>query len=165
MNSCRKVFFAVSAGVTLSLLLSMSAVAQGPAALTAATPATTSDALAPAPEPQTSAAGSADDGWRGAVSIYGWFPGLHGTVGALGHDAGIRVPFSDLFHTLKGIIPIAVEADKGRFVMPVDFLWMKLGDDKGIPFNDLNQTSVNIHLTESILTPKIGYRLVDGEHL
>ena len=52
---------------------------------------------------------------------------MHGTVGALGHDAGIHVPFSDLFHYLKGIIPIAVEADKGRFVMPVDFLWMKLG--------------------------------------
>ena len=56
MNSYRKVFFAVSAGVALSLLLSMSAVAQGPAELTAATPATTSDALPPAPEPQTSAA-------------------------------------------------------------------------------------------------------------
>ena len=164
MNSCHKVFFAVSAGIALSLLLSMSAVAQGPAELTAATPATTTDALPPAPEPQTSAAASADDGWRGMISIYGWFPGVHGTVGVLGHNAGIRVPFSDLFHTLKGIIPIAVEADKGRFVMPVDFLWMKLGDDRGIPFNDLNQTSVNIHLTESILTPKIGYRLVDAEH-
>src|ERR1039458_2140286 len=165
MNSYRKVFFAVSAGVTLSLLLSMSAVAQGPAELTAATPATTSDALPPAPEPQTSAAASADDGWRVGVSIYGWFPGVHGTVGALGHNASIHVPFSDVFHTLKGIIPIAVEADKGRFVMPVDFLWMKLGVDNGIPVNDFGQTSINTHLTESILTPKVGYRLYDGEHL
>jgi hypothetical protein len=165
MNSYRKMFFAVSSGVTLSLLLSMSAVAQGPAELTAATPATTSDALPPAPEPQTSAAASADDGWRVGVSIYGWFPGVHGTVGALGHNASIHVPFSDVFHTLKGIIPIAVEADKGRFVMPVDFLWMKLGDNNGIPINDFGQTSINTHLTESIFTPKIGYRLYNGEHL
>src|ERR1039457_4928280 len=164
MNSYRKVFFAVSAGVTLSLVRSMSAVAQGPAELTAATPATTSDSLPPAPEPQTSAAASADDGWRGAITIYGWFPGLHGTVGALGHNASLHVPFSDVFHTLKGIIPIAVEADKGRFVMPVDFLWMKLGVNNGIPENDFGQTSINTHLTESILTPKIGYRLVDAEH-
>ena len=165
MNSYRKLFFAVSAGVALSLLLSMPVVAQGPAEVTAATPATTSDALPPAPEPQTSAAASADDGWRFGVSIYGWFPGVHGTVGALGHNASIHVPFSDVFHTLKGIIPIAVEADKGRFVMPVDFLWMKLGDNNGIPINDFGQTSINTHLTESIFTPKVGYRLYDGEHL
>ena len=129
-----------------------------------ATSATTSDALPPAPDPQQSAAASADDGWRFTIAIYGWFAGVHGTVGVDGHDAGIHVPFSDLFHYLKGIIPIAVEADKGRFVMPVDFLWMKLGDDKGLPLTDLDQASINIHLTQSILTPKIGYRLVDADH-
>jgi len=162
MNSYRKLFFAVSAGVTLScLLLSMSAVAQGPADLTAATPAATADP--PAPAPQQSAAAGTDDGWRGQIAIYGWFPGVHGTVGALGHDASIHVPFSDVFHTLKGIIPVAVEADKGRFIIPIDFLWMKLGVDKGLPFNEVGQTSVNVHLTESILTPKVGYRLLDAE--
>ena len=176
MNSYYKTFFAASAGVTLSLLLSLSALAQGPADLKAATPATSAvdataspDAAAlpdaPPPPTQDPTGSGASDGWRGAIAIYGWFPGIHGTVGALGHDAGIHVPFSDVWHTLKGLIPIAVEADKGRFVMPVDFFWVKLGDDKGIPFNELGQTSVNIHLTESIFTPKVGYRLFDGEHL
>src|ERR1022692_4482699 len=175
MNSYQKVFFTVSAGVTLSLLLSMSAVAQGPAELTAATPATTADAPAspdapavpdaPVPAPQYPTGSNGGSDWRVGISIYGWFPGIHGTVGALGHNAGIHVPFSDVFHTLKGIIPIAVEADKGRFVMPVDFLWMKLGVNNGIPENDFGQTSINTHLTESILTPKVGYRLYDGEHL
>ena len=150
--------------LTLTLLLSMPAFAQGPAEVPAAAPATVADPLPPTPEPQQSAALAAADGWRGQIMIYGWFPGIHGTVGVLGHDAGIHVPFSDVWHTLKGIIPIAVEADKGRFVMPVDFFWVKLGDDRGLPFNELGQTSVNIHLTESILTPKIGYRLVNAEH-
>ena len=109
--------------------------------------------------------GSTGGDWRVGISIYGWFPGLHGTVGALGHNASIHVPFSDVFHTLKGIVPIAVEADKGRFVMPVDFLWMKLGVDNGIPINDFGQTSINTHLTQSILTPKVGYRLIDADHL
>ena len=153
----------VVVALTLILLLSMPAFAQGPAEVPAAAPATVADPL-PTPEPQQSAAASAADGWRGQIMIYGWFPGIHGTVGVLGHDAGIHVPFSDVWHTLKGIIPIAVEADKGRFVMPVDFFWVKLGDDRGLPFNELGQTSVNIHLTESILTPKIGYRLVNAEH-
>src|SRR5580704_3412767 len=173
MTSYRKLCFAVLAGIILSLLLCMSAAAQGPADLTAATqPATpdsspdaTSDGLPPAPQPQQSAAADPGDGWRGTIAVYGWFAGVHGTVGVLGHDAGIHVPFSDLFHYLKGIIPIAVELDKRRLVIPVDFFWVKLGDDRGLPFNELGQTSVNIHLTQSILTPKIGYRLINAEHL
>jgi len=120
---------------------------------------------APAPAPQASGWVPEGSGWRGAVSIYGWFAGVHGTAGVLGHDTGIHIPFSDLFHYLKGIIPIAVEADKGRFVMPIDYLWIKLGDDKALPLTDIGQTSINAHITESILTPKIGYRLLDGEHL
>ena len=70
-----------------------------------------------------------------------------------------------MFHTLKGIIPIAEEADKGRFLIPIDFLWMKLGVNNGIPINDFGQTSIDTHLTESIFTPKVGYRLYDGAHL
>ena len=171
MNTLGKACCTVILGIALSSLLCMSAVAQGPADSTLATPATTADAPAPAPDPAPNPApqyptgGGGGGDWRVGISIYGWFPGLHGTVGALDHNASIHVPFSDVFHTLKGIIPIAVEADKGRFVMPVDFLWMKLGVDNGIPINDLGQTSINTHLTESIFTPKLGYRLYDGEHL
>ncbi len=107
----------------------------------------------------------ADDGWRVKMSIYGWFPGIHGTVGAAGHDVSVHESFSDVFHVLKGVIPIAVEADKGRFLMPIDFFWVKLGVDKGIPLNDFGQTSINLHVTESILTPKVGYRILNGDHL
>ena len=82
----------------------------------------------------------------------------------LGHDAGFHADFSDIFHTLKGIIPVAVDLNKGRLVIPIDFLWMRLGQDNGIPFNELGQTSVNIHITQSIFTPKIGYRILDAEH-
>lgn len=179
MNSYYKALFVVVA-VTLTLLLCLPVMAQGPGDLTAAEPAATADASAspapaatpaatadpvPNPTPQFGTSGAAGDGWHGAITIYGWFAGVHGTVGALGHEAGIHIPFSDLFHYLKGTIPIGVEAGKGRFVMPIDFLWMKLGDDKGLPLTDLTQTSVNIHLTQSILTPKAGYRLVDGEHI
>src|SRR6516225_6162102 len=144
------------------------AAAQGPAELAAAepgAPAAKPEPLPTAPEPQASGMVPEGPGWRGSVSIYGWFAGVHGTAGVLGHDASLHIPFSDLFHYLKGIVPIAVEADKGRFVMPIDYLWIKLGDDKALPISDFGQTSINAHFTESILTPKIGYRLLDGEHL
>jgi hypothetical protein len=164
MSSYHKVFLTIFAVLILCTLAGIPARAEDPADPATVTAATTSDALPPTPNPQQSAATSADDGWRFAISIYGWFPGIHGTVGVLGHDAGIHESFSDVFHVLKGVIPIAVEADKGRFLMPIDFLWVKLGDDRAIPLNDLGQTSINLHVTESILTPKLGYRIVDGAH-
>ena len=168
MNSCRKSLLTVVA-VVFTLSLSVAVHAQGPRDASATTSGTSAEAsspapLPPAPDPQQSTSDSTPDGWRGQIAIYGWFPGIHGTVGVLGHDAGIHVPFSDVFHALKGIIPVAVELDKRRLVIPVDFFWVKLGDDRGLPFNELGQTSVNIHLTESILTPKIGYRLINAEH-
>jgi outer membrane protein OmpA-like peptidoglycan-associated protein len=181
MNSrCKN--FCLLVAATLSLLLCTTAFAEGPADLTVAGPVAAAptatpaipDAPSPAADPMPAQGpgpvspyptGSTGGNWRVGISIYGWFPGLHGTVGALGHNASIHVPFSDVFHTLKGIVPIAVEADKGRFVMPVDFLWMKLGVDNGIPINDFGQTSINTHLTESILTPKVGFRLLDADHL
>ncbi len=161
MGSYRKLCCEVLTVLTLSVLVSLPASAQGPVNVSAQNQATATPAPDPPPPPPAT---SGDDGWRGQIAIYGWFPGIHGTVGVLGHDAGIHVPFSDVFHTLKGIIPIAVELDKRRLVIPVDYFWVKLGDDRGIPFNELGQTSVNIHLTESIFTPKIGYRLVNAEH-
>jgi len=171
--------FCLLVAATLTLLLCTPAFAQGPADLAVAgsaaaappaaraipdAPATTPPDPAPSQGSQYSTGGTSGD-WRVGISIYGWFPGLHGTVGARGHNASIHVPFSDVFHTLKGIIPIAVEADRGRFVMPVDFLWMKLGIDNQIPVNDFGQTSINTHLTQSIFTPKVGFRLLDAEHL
>src|SRR5271157_3045355 len=174
MNStCKTLFMAIA--VTLTLLLCMTAFAQGPADVSAATPDPAAAAPAPAatppaalpasPMPQYPTGSSGGGDWRVGISIYGWFPGLHGTVGARGHDASVHESFSDVFHVLKGIIPIAVEADKGRFVMPVDFLWMKLGVSNGIPIEDFSQKSLDTHITESIFTPKLGYRLYDGEHL
>jgi hypothetical protein len=177
MNSCCKTF-TLGVAMMLTLLLCLPVVAQGPADMTAATPVATADATAtpdapaatpaaaPAnPAPQYPTGGYSGDSWRVSFSFYGWFTGVQGTAGALGHNASINESFTDVFHVLKGMIPVAVEADKGRFVMPIDFLWLKLGSDNGIPQNDFGQTSINTHLTESIFTPKLGYRLYDGEHL
>jgi len=162
MNRYRKVYSAVVAAVIFGVLICAPASAEDPTDVAVQDQATT--AAAPTPAPQKTSGTDDGDGWRGAIAIYGWFPAVHGNVGVLGHEAGFHATFSDVFHTLKGIIPVAAEVDKGRFVMPVDFLWMKLGNNRGIPLNDFGQTSVNIHLTQSILTPKFGYRLVDGEH-
>jgi hypothetical protein len=55
-----------------------------------------------------------------------------------------------------------VEPRYNRVVMPVDFMWMKLSDNKALPFDE-GATSVKAKMTEILLTPKIGYRFVDSK--
>lgn len=57
-----------------------------------------------------------------------------------------------------------VEPRYKRFSMPIDFMWMKLSDDKGLAF-DQGPTSVKIKVTETLLTPKVAYRIVNGEKI
>ena len=50
-----------------------------------------------------------------------------------------------------------------RVIMPLDFMWMKLSDDKALPLNDVGFQSVDAKMTETMLAPKIGYRVADGK--
>ena len=74
-NSC------IPVAVMLILLFCLPLVGQGPADLSAASPAASSAAGAdpfPNPTPQIADPNPASDSWHGAISIYGWFPGIHG---------------------------------------------------------------------------------------
>ena len=102
MNSYCKAFLVVVA-VTLTLMICIPAVAQGPADLTVADPTAAAPTATPAaappanPVPQLGGASTYGDSWRVGISIYGWFPATHGTVGVLGHDASANASFSDIF--------------------------------------------------------------------
>jgi hypothetical protein len=58
----------------------------------------------------------------------------------------------------------AVEVRYSLVIIPVDFLWIKLSDDKALPI-EVVAASVKAKMTESIFTPKIGYRIVDEKRL
>jgi hypothetical protein len=145
MHSCRKLcltlFLSAAWGVFLS---GTPAVAQ--------TPST--------PAPQADTPTDTDGGWHVAATPYIWFAGVHGTVGVRGLDTSVHASFGDVFSNLNIGIMGAVEARYNRIIIPVDFLWIKLSDDKGLPFQ-MGPTSIKAKLNESILTPKIGYRFVD----
>jgi len=116
-----------------------------------------------APTPQKTTIAS-DDGWHFAVTPYLWFAGASGRVGALGHNAGVHASAGDLLsHFDIGLMGL-VEARKNRFVLPVDFLWIKLRADKALPF-DQGLNSIQVKATQTILTPKAGYRIVDGKKI
>ena len=103
-----------------------------------------------------------DQGWHVAISPYIWFAGLHGTVGAQGHEASVHASFADIFSYLNIGLMFAVEPRYNRIVMPFDFMWMKLSDDKAFPF-DAGAISAKVKVNQDILAQKIGYRVIDAE--
>jgi len=150
--------FVILSLLAMSLALSVSAVALAddqPAAADAQAQTPTN----PAPQPATD---SADDQWHFNFTPYLWFAGMSGTVGALGHDASVHVSPGDLLSHFHLGLMANVEARKNRFVMPVDFMWINLQAARGLPF-DQGLSSVKVGITETILAPKVGYRIVDHE--
>src|SRR5882757_1670600 len=103
-----------------------------------------------------------DQGWHVSISPYLWLPGLHGTIGALGHDASVHASFSDIFSNFSFALMGAVEPRYNRIVMPLDFMWIKLSNDKALPF-DVGATSVKVKVNLDVLSQKIGYRVIDAE--
>ena len=140
--------FHVPIGAFLCSLLCVCAAAQGPINLDRG------DAGEPA-QPQTSqpAASGSNDRWQFMVAPYLWFPGIHGTVGALGRDASLHVSGGDVLSYFNFGLMGAVEARKNCWLIPFDLMWVRLKDEKGLPSNDLVDRSVNAHVTEFFLTP------------
>lgn len=108
---------------------------------------------------------NADDGWHVAFTPYAWFSGIHGTSGALGHDAQVNASFGDIFKYVNIGLMGAFEVRHDRVLMPVDFMWIKLSDNKALPLNDPEAESIKAKMTETIVTPQIGYRIANGKRV
>jgi len=105
---------------------------------------------------------SSDDGWHVDVTPYLWFAGVHGTAGVLGHDASIHASVSEVFDYLNLGFMGNVELRYKRLVIPVDFMWIKLTDQKALPF-DKGATIAKAEFRQTIFTPGAGFRLIDAE--
>jgi hypothetical protein len=123
----------------------------------------TSQSTGAAPSPASTA--SPDDDWRVGVTPYIWFAGVHGNTGALGHEIGVHASFGDIFSYLNIGLMGEVEARKKRVLLVTDVMWMRLSDEKGIPLNDVGIQSVNAKAKQFLLTPGVGYRVLDKEKL
>ena len=108
---------------------------------------------------------AADDGWHFVVAPYLWLTGVHGTVGALGREVGVHASAADLLSHFRFGLMGTVEADHKRIVLPLDIIWARLGDNQALPFPNLPPTTAEVKVDLFILTPKVGYRLVNQEKL
>jgi hypothetical protein len=167
MNLCRKTCILTFAG-SLALMLCLPAIAQQ------STDLITQDQTGSAPPPQKAATAQTSSGTSFASSndeltdkkwhLYGtgylWIPGIHGTVGVRGFDTSVHVTAGDIFSNFRGGLLGAFVPTYNRFSVPVDYMWMRLRDDKAIPFNPAY--SVQAILNFSIVTPKVAYLIVNN---
>jgi hypothetical protein len=122
------------------------------------------------PTGATSAVGQAgvtapDESWHFSLTPYLWLPGVHGTVGGLSRDISVHASPGDLLSHFRFGLMGTVEARRKRLLLPLDLIWVRLGDNKALPFPNLMATTANMKGSEFILTPAIGFRLFDEEKI
>jgi hypothetical protein len=124
------------------------------------------DAVPSAPPAATprAAASSLDDEWHISVSPYVWFPGMFGTVGAFDRELSVHATPGDLLSNFRFGLMGLVELRRNRLVLPVDFIWVRLGDNKPVPLESF-VTTANLKAQEFILTPKVGVRLLGTQRM
>jgi hypothetical protein len=115
--------------------------------------------------PARDSAVTSDDGWHLAISPYLWLAGTHGTLGARNRELSFKASPTDLLSNFRFGLMGVIDARRSRLLLPIDFIWIRLEDDKALPFPNLPATNANMKLDEFILTPKIGYRMLDLEKL
>jgi hypothetical protein len=121
---------------------------------TAATVSSTLDQAAPSTAP------APDNQWHLSVSPYLWFPGVHGSVGAVDRTLSIHASATDLLSHFRFGLMGTVEATHNRVLIPIDLLYIRLRDDKGIPLPGSGATSAIVTGTEFIFTPKVGLTVI-----
>jgi hypothetical protein len=159
MSTRRNACFTLLAAIALSPFLVSRAVAQErPAELNAPPPAGGGGA-------SPDANGSADGQWHIGFLPYLWFAGVHGTTGVRGFNASVHASAGDLLSHFNFGLMGAVEVRKNRVVLPVDTMWIRLSDSKSLPENVVGVNSIDTRVGQFVLSPKGGYRIIDGQKL
>jgi len=114
------------------------------------------------PKPAGESSSTSDEGWHLDVTPYLWFAAVHGTAGVRGHDASIHASAGDVLSNLNLGFMGAGMIRHNRLLLPMDFMWVKLTDEKGLPFEQ-GPTSVKGEFRQTIFTPGVGYRFMDRE--
>jgi hypothetical protein len=106
-----------------------------------------------------------DNQWHLSISPYLWFPGVHGALGANDRAVGIHVSAADLLSHFRFGLMGTVEARHNRILIPIDLMYVRLRDDKGIPLGAFGATTATVTATEFIFTPKLGVTVIKARML
>lgn len=73
--------------------------------------------------------GYAQDAWRFHLVPYLWMAGLNGDIAVKGVEAPVDAAFSDIWDALDLALLLHAEANKGRWTLMLDPLYLKLSKD------------------------------------
>jgi hypothetical protein len=123
--------------------------------------AATSPGVQDSTSPQAGPASTPAEGnWHFSIAPYLWVPWVYGSVGANGNNVHFYATPDELFsHFRFGLLGL-VDTRYKRVVLPLDLIWLRLGADRALPLTP-NGTVANVKLDMFILTPKVGYRVID----
>jgi hypothetical protein len=154
MNTAKKVFQGLLIGSLFGFGCGAASADEAPTTVAAASQ-TSANSKISTPVDETS-----DSKWHLYGVGYVWLPGIHGTLGVRGFDTSVHVSAIDLVSNFRFGIMGAVIPSYNRFSAPVDYFWVRLKDSKAIPFDPTY--SVSAKVTESIITPKVSYLMVNN---
>lgn len=103
------------------------------------------------------------DQWKFGVELYGWLPQLSGSTTS---GSEIDVDQKDLLDVLQMTLQGIVGVSKGKWSFTVDAVYLSVGDDHdGVSTvsSGIVSTYTDVDLTTWIVTPTVGYRVLDNE--
>lgn len=106
---------------------------------------------------------SDQDGWKFGGAAYLWAAGVEGTTAA-GDD--IDVSFSDLLEDLDGGLMGIISAQKGRWTLLADILYLSIHQETSSTANIIGipaKVDVDVKLKGFVSTFGVAYRVVDDE--
>jgi hypothetical protein len=95
------------------------------------------------------------------VTPYLWASGIDGQVGVLDRTVDVDISFSDILDNLDGALMLAGSAWRGRWGGALDFLWIKLSNQRATPGPLFSSAEFEARQLMFGLTG--GYRVLPGE--
>ena len=122
--------------------------------------------LATSVAPATTSNGRSLNGWDIRATSYRWLQGMHGDISALGRDIGFKASPTDLASRAKLGAQEAVAAQFKRLTISGDILWTPLEvKSSNSLLNPAPAALSKSKYNPLAITPEIGYRLINSEHL
>ena len=99
------------------------------------------------------------DRWHFLIAVPGFMAGLNGTVGLNGIDADVDVDFDEIFNHLDMIFAGRVEANKGRFGIYGELIYLSLS--ASADQDDRLLRHVDVQVDEYLADSGLSWRLVE----
>ena len=103
--------------------------------------------------------GPMDDGWKFSLSLPGWIPWLTGDTGLNGHIANVDLAPDNIIPRLDMIADVRAEANKGRFSVLGELLYMSLSD--GVGTNTVVK-KLDFQVDQTLADLAFAWRLIEG---